>query len=284
MKARIAIPLLISLASWGCSMRRLAVEHYEWLATRAVTRFADLTGEQKDQFRKDLRTFSLRVRDEHLSDVVKILQGLPEARDQSSAGTIMGNLNERFVLIAGEACHGFAPLMAGLSQEQITHIKGKLAERNEKYDPDRNGGLAAYRAARKNDAKANGEEWFGPLNDSQVEMLDLLPPADSGVRETWETDYLAYRDESQQAFLEILRTGRGQPGKLERDCRAFVERQDDFLTPRSRRTRALQKDQRRKTGPAILAELEPPQRNHFRREIDRLIRDLNAWSAHLSNN
>jgi hypothetical protein len=265
-------------------MRRLAVEHYEWLATRAVTRFADLTGEQKDRFRKDLRAFSLRVRDEHLKDVVKILQGLPEASDQSSAGTLMANLNERFVLIAGEACHAFAPLMAGLSQEQITHIKGKLAERNEKYDPDRNGGLATYRAARKNDAKANGEEWFGPLNDSQVEMLDLLPPADSGARETWETDYLAYRDESQQAFLEILRMGRGQPGKLEQDCRAFVERQDHFLTPRSRRTRALQKDQRRKTGPAILAELEPPQRNHFRREIDRLIRDLNTWSAHLSNN
>ena len=283
MKARKWLIALMAVTVSGCSMRRLAIENFEWLATRAAANFADLTGPQKDQFQNDLRSFSQRIRDKQLLPFIKLLDALPEARDTTAAAALITELNDGFRLAASEACGAFASLMAGLSPAQMDYFQRKLSERNEKYDPRRNGGLAASRLERKNEAKSNAEDWFGTLNNDQIAFLDQPPATDFGASDSLEDEYLAYRVESQRVFVDILRARRGHPVELERDCRTFVERPDDLLSARGRKSRDLQRELRSKTGGALLASLDPSQRAHFRREIDRLIRDLNAWSAHIGN-
>jgi len=283
MKARKLLIVFIAMTVSSCSMRRLAIDNYEWLATRAVANFADLTSDQAEEFKKSLRTLSQQVRDKQLGSTIKLLDALAEAKEPVAAATVIAGLNDQFRVANGEACGAFASLMAGLSPAQIDHFQRKLSERNEKYDPRRNGGLAAYRVERKNEAKSNAEDWFGTLNNDQIAFLDQPPATDFGASDSWEDEYLAYRVESQRVFVDMLRARRGHPVELERDCRTFVERPDDLLSARGRKTRDLQRELRSKTGAALLASLDPSQRAHFRREIDRLIRDLNAWSAHIGN-
>ncbi len=283
MKARKLLIALITVTVWGCSMRRLAIENYEWLATRAAVNFADLTSDQKDQFKTNLRSLSQTIRDKQLGSTLKALDALPEIRDPAAAAKLIAELSDGFRMAAGEACRTFAPLLSGFSPAQLDHLQRKLAERNEKYDPRHNGGLVTYRAYRQTEARSNAEDWFGPLNDAQLVALDSQPAKDSGAPDTWENDYLAYRLESQQIFVGILREHRGHAGELERDCLRFVERPDEYLSAKGQKTRALHREHRNKTGLTLLTSLEPPQRAHFRKEIDRLIRDLNAWSAHIGN-
>lgn len=263
----------------GCSMRRFALENYGWLSTRLAVSYLDLDGAQKETFKTTLAKTSERIRERHLPDTIAIVQSLADATDPIPA---LERLEVRFRLVVADACDEFAPLVASLSPAQLEHLKGKLAEREEKYDPTANGGVAALRKRQSDESREMATRWLGTLTSRQEELLDgaSLVRDDEGQ---WERDYLAYRADAQGAFLRLIVAGRGNPSLFGHQCRRFGENQDPFLTDAGRQMRVRMRDRRNTLTSALFASIQPDQRSHFRLQINGLVNDLGFWSEQIAN-
>lgn len=263
----------------GCSMRRFALENYGWLSTRLAVSYLDLDGAQKETFKTTLAKTSEKIRDRHLPDTIAIVQSLADATDPIPA---LERLEVRFRLVVADGCHDFAPLLASLDSPQIEHLKGKLAERDEKYDPAANGGVAALRKRQSDESREMATRWLGSLTNQQLGLLDgsALERDDEGH---WERDYLAYRADAQGAFLKLIAAARGNPSLFEQQCRLFGENQDPFLNDASRQMRLRMKDRRNALTSALFASIQPDQRSHFRLQIAGLVNDLAFWSEQIVN-
>ncbi|NBQ53544.1 MAG: hypothetical protein EBU49_08195 [Proteobacteria bacterium] len=157
-----------------------------------------------------------------------------------------------------------------------------MAERDEKYDPAANGGLAALRKRQSQDSREMATRWLGNLTSPQEELLEgaSLERDDEGL---WERDYLAYRADAQGAFLKLIIAGRGNPSVFGDQCRRFGENQDPFLTDAGRQMRVRMKDRRNSLTSALFATIQPDQRSQLRLQIAALVNDLGFWSEQIAN-
>ncbi len=270
---------IVALLAAGCSMRRFALENYGWFSTRLAVSYLDLDGAQKETFKTTLPKISEKIRERHLPDTIAILQSMADATDPIPA---LQRLEVRFRLVVADACDEFAPLVASLSPAQLEHLKGKLAEREEKYDPTANGGVAALRKRQSDESREMATRWLGTLTSRQEELLDgaSLERDDEGQ---WERDYLAYRADAQGAFLRLIIAGRGNHSLFGQQCRRFGENQDPFLTDAGRQMRVRMRDRRNTLTSALFASIQPDQRSHFRLQMNGLVNDLGFWSEQIAN-
>ncbi len=276
---KFALLATVLLLAASCSMRRFALDNYAWLSTRLAVSYLDLNGSQKEAFTVALANLSKKIRDQHLQDTIAIVQSMADA---TAPVPLLERLETRFRLVLAEGCSDFAPLVASLDLPQLDHLRGKLAERDEKYDPAANGGVADLRKRRSEDSRELATRWLGTLTPQQVEILE-----GSGLEMDsegkWERDYLAYRTDAQGAFLRLIVAGRGMPLIFEQQCRHFVENQDPFLTDAGRQVRLQVRDRRKTLTSALFASMQPEQRSHFRLQIAALAKDLSFWGEQIVN-
>lgn len=141
----------------------------------------------------------------------------------SDVDAIIDRLTLRFGLVAMDGCSAFAPLVATLSPEQIEHLRSKLRERNEKYDPQASGGIQSLRKDHLNNVRDMAERWLGGLTNEQLAALEG----------------------------SIMADARGRPEIFAGPCRAFAEKMQSLPSVMGRQTRDQMARSRQVRGHAL---------------------------------
>lgn len=271
--------LLVFLGSISCSLRNLAVNNFQWLSTRTATSYFDLEPAQKKQFQSQLKIFFVTSKETHFKKFFAAIAEIPDSIDPVAA---LNEGNAALREVAGQACDSFAPIMASLSDNQIEHFRAKLAETNEDHDPEENGGWQNLRSKQQSRQLKMLRRWLGDLEVGQVENLARYAAEKTdwndadGLRER---QYLAYRIESQNVFLKLLDRHRGDPDGLARECRAFTDKPDQFLSEESRIFNEKRRNIRNETVKQIAPTLTTQQRNHIKKEIETIKTDVEKITA-----
>ncbi len=255
-------------------MRRLALDNHEFLAGRLAVRFLDLDGDQKKLFQKQLSEWSSRVSMVQVDSIADKIEELGKTSDpETVAWRVQVFVREMMV----DACRDFSPVLASLSNEQIDHLRAKIAERNEKHDPDANGGLDRYRKTKREEQIQNTELWLGSISDAQkMELASLDQLKDPEGK--WEAGYLEYSREAQGAFLAMLLRFRGDIEGMGKSCAGYARDPDAVLSEASRKSKSAVTDFRRRSIAMIFASIDTDQRKHLERETAKLAADLRAWA------
>lgn len=277
---KISLLILLVPGFFGCSLRNVALDYHEFVASRMAASYLDLNGEQTDLFKKRWKVFAVRLATDRIEPLVQIIELLGETTKpqeqvyhlQKIAGEVMT-----------DACVDFSPLMAELSAKQVEHLKKKIEERNEKNDPDKNGGLADFRKLKREEFSDLLERWLGQILEVQKQMLiDFDNEKDS--KGDWERDYLAYSREAQGVFLSFLIGGMGHSDMMSVKCSQFVLSPESHLSEASRKTKANLATSREKNLESLYGTLDLQQKKHFMQETRSLAQDLRKWAGSVRAN
>jgi hypothetical protein len=272
---RTGLILLLGVSITSCSMRRIALKHHEFFAAQFAANQLDLSHNQKDEFRQLWKIYSSRVTATKIEPLAKLIESFGETNNPSK---IAANIQTEITGALHDACSDFSPLVARLSAEQLTKLQENLADRNKKFDPNKNGGLIQYRKQRQKDLRSNLEKWLGKANEAQQKIiLDLDLQKDPHGQ--WEQDYLVYSGEAQKAFLSVIQDTLGNPGAFEKKCGHYLNNQDVFLSAESRKIKSDLAESRGKILESLFQAADPAQRDHLKRETSKLANDLRAWAA-----
>jgi hypothetical protein len=251
------------------------MDYHEFFATRTAASFFDLDGEQKERFLKHWRAFTQKVA---LTKADAFLSNLKSFGSLNDPSKDMDKLQHAVSDVLLDACSDFAPLLADLDQKQVAHFKEELEERNQKFDPEKQGGLAKYRKANLEDLVARVKNWLGRVSTAQEELLRRLEQERSASEGgAWEAKYLAYSREAQSQFISILSKNSGQPDKIATECKSFVEDQDRFLSADAKAFKSKLAKYREYFLKSIFSSAEQDQKRHLTQEIIRLAEDLASW-------
>jgi hypothetical protein len=266
--------LITGFACISCSMRRFAMKHHEFFATQFASKALDLDHKQRDEFRQHWNTFTKGTAHNHIPKLVSSIETMANSEDPlATMDTIQADI--RAVLV--DACKDFSPLVAKLRPEQIKRLRDRLEERNEKFDPEKHGGLAKFRQSKLKEQTEASRRWLGHLNAKQELLLkDLDQQKDPNGQ--WEQSYLVYSREAQDAFIAIVTNSAGAADEIQRKCASFVTNPDLFLTPASQKTKITLTEYRKNTLGAIFSTLETKQRDHLQQELGSIANDMRDWS------
>ena len=265
---------------FGCSLRNVALDYHEFVASRMAASYLDLNGEQIDLFKKRWKVFAGRLATDRIETLAQNIELLGEtAKPQEQ----VYNLQKISGEIMTDACVDFSPLMADLSVKQVEHLKKKIEERNEKNDPDKNGGLADFRKLKREEFGDLLEKWLGRMSQVQKQLLIDFDNEKDGKGE-WERDYLAYSREAQGVFLSFLTGGMGKPDMILLKCSEYVFSPDSHLGETSRRTKASLVTSREKNLESLYGTLDLQQKKHFMQETRSLAQDLRKWAGSVRAN
>jgi len=277
---RISLLILLVPGFFGCSLRNVALDYHEFVASRMAASYLDLNGEQTDLFKKRWKVFAVRLATDRIEPLAQIIELLGETTKpqeqvyhlQKIAGEVMT-----------DACVDFSPLMADLSVRQVEYLKKKIEERNEKNDPDKNGGLADFRSLKREEFGDLLERWLGRISQVQKQMLiDFDNEKDS--KGDWERDYLAYSRQAQGVFLSFLTGGMGKPDMILLKCSDYVASPDSYLSETSRGTKASLAASRKKNLESLYGTLYLQQKKYFIQETRSLAQDLRKWAGSVRAN
>lgn len=139
MKSRLAwIGVALALLVAGCSgMTRLAYNNADMWLRKVAGDYFDLDATQSDELKGRLRRFHAWHRANELPQYVAFLR-IAERRftrglTPEDVAWGMTTVRARFRAVAAKAAEEAAPMLSGLSQDQITVLERKLAENNVKY-------------------------------------------------------------------------------------------------------------------------------------------------------
>lgn len=198
------ISMILMLTLLGaCSSTRLSYQFADRGAIWWVEDYVDLTGEQEDALRSDLR----QLRDWHCetqlprySDWLEELRQettsaeLPPARiiyHREQVAQFLEPLTERIIPVASR-------LLQSLSDEQVDELVGSLkkeqADYREEYLQDDTPDEAVDRV------RERAERWLGNLNERQLTVIRQWVASRDGATEAW----LEGREQWQAAFFEVL--------------------------------------------------------------------------------
>jgi len=273
--------LILSLPGFfGCSLRRVALDYHEFVASRTAANYLDLNGEQIDLFKKRWKVFAGRLAANRIETLAQNIELLGET---SSPQEQIYRLQKIAGEVMTDACVDFSPLMAELSVKQVEHLRKKIEERNEKNDPDKNGGLADFRRLKREEFSDLLERWLGQILEVQKQMLiDFDNEKDS--KGDWERDYLAYSREAQGVFLSFLIGGMGHSDVMSVKCSQFVLSPESHLSEASRKTKANLAAFRKKNLESLFVTLDLRQKRHFIQETRSLAQDLRKWAESVRAN
>jgi len=215
-------PLLLAVllpALVGCSKVEMVYRNADWLIERWADQLLDLTPAQKAQWRSDLDLMLTRHRQVELPQVVALLgefeQHAREELPEPVLTCLVTRVDELLRRHAHLAVDLAVPLLARLSEEQITHLEQSLEQRSSEYrqeylveDPEERIANRTERVLQRI------ERWTGSLQAHQREMVALTSREMPDLAGSW----LQYRRDQQHRLLTLLRNGAG-PGTL----RGFLE-------------------------------------------------------------
>jgi hypothetical protein len=199
--------LLLALAVLqGCSVSRIAYNNADLFLRWQANSYFDFQDDQSAELDRSLAAFLAWHRDKALPQYARLgeeaaarmLSGIkPEDLDWSY-DAVRAQIREALGAAAAET----AGLLERLSPEQIGHLERRLAEENRKFAKEQVQGTVEERQQRR--VKRNVErleEWFGSLEDAQVERVRRYSARAPFSAEMRERD----RKRRQAEFLAILR-------------------------------------------------------------------------------
>jgi cell division protein FtsL len=266
--------LLIGIFLSGCSMRRVVLDHHEFFATQAASRFFDLDHNQKNEFRDIWRRFSSKVAHSKVDEIAIQVEALGQT---TSPLLQIEKLSQLTSDLSVEGCDAAAPLLAGLQPDQILHLKEKLQDRNRKFTPEKNGGLEKYRKSVKKRSFENVTQWLGRINNRQRDAIEQTE-REKDIHGHWERDYLAYSNEAQSKVIELLANERRPPETVRETCKKLVKDPDSILSLESKKHKSALAASRQRTLESIFSLMEPDQREHLKKETAKLAADLRNWA------
>lgn len=262
---------LILLLLAGCSRTGILYGNADWLAHRWAAGLVDGSAAQREAWRESFRETLALHRAQLLPAVVDWLESLERtagsAPDRRQVECLVDRLGELYRVHA----RLFVPLgvevLSDLSPDQASHLATRLAERNAEYradylDPD----PQQRRAERIVRHQERIERWTGPLNPSQVALLEHHLERLPDAAEHW----LAYREDRQARMLRLVRD---EPAALEPflvDWWVELAGRSPALEARHAQGREVTVD----LALALAADLEPDQLQEFRDRVGRLRADL----------
>lgn len=271
--------ILVNLTS-GCSMRKFAFEHHEFFSAQLATNYLDLDSKQKEEFKNQWRSFTNGIAESKLEELAAQIEGITQST-QPAVTTAM--IQQQITEIMTDACSKFSATLAKLKPNQISRLKEKMSERNQKFDPEKQGGVQKLRKKQQKELTKNAETWIGTINQEQKQLLNEVE-LEKDPEGKWEQDYLVYSREAQDIFVGFITTHPGDSGSIQQKCRDYALNPDRFLSEKSRSIKAKLAEFRRKNLAIILQSLDPEQRQHLRRETSKLAKDLRAWAKLVRDN
>jgi hypothetical protein len=242
--------------------------------TRQIDGYLDLTGEQKSRIRPHVEAEIERLRREDLPHWVNLLRWVRELAAQGPTDDKVRALQRRYdeLLDAGVArlAPQFAPLLAELDDEQLSHFQEKLLAFIDKELPEQKLPKEERQEALDERTLKSIEKITGDLSDAQrTELVHRIhtEPNDHPLR---------YRNDRQRtfAFIKFLKTRPGAPA-IEAELKRLWVTRFDALGPgfdlASRR--ALQ----RKQLINMHALLTPEQRAHTVEYLTDQITAIKRW-------
>jgi Family of unknown function (DUF6279) len=264
--------LVLSVALSACSLTstRLA----GWYATRQIDGYLDLTSAQKERIRPEVDAEVDRARREDLPHWLNLLRWIRETVEQGPTEERVLAIQRRYdeLLDAGVArlAPKFAPLLAELNDEQLTHFQQRLLEFVDKQLPEQKLPVEERRAEQDERNIDAIEKIAGDLSDEQETKLLTR------MHETPDDRSLRYQNDRKRtfAFIKFLKTKPGASA-IEAELKRLWVTRFDALGPGfdlvSRR--ALQ----RKQLIALHGLLTPEQRAHAVEHLTEQIVMVKRW-------
>jgi Family of unknown function (DUF6279) len=170
----IFLPLLLVLQ--GCSVSRLAYDNADLFLRWQANSYFDFHDDQSEELDRALAAFLAWHRAKALPQYARLaeeasartLRGIKREDLEWGYDSVRAQVGETLGAAAGEA----AGPLDDLSPEQITHLERRLAEENRKFAKEQVQGTVEERHKRR--VKRNVErleEWFGTLDEAQVERV-----------------------------------------------------------------------------------------------------------------
>jgi hypothetical protein len=170
--AAVAAMLLLS----ACSVTRIAYDNADTLLRWQANSYFDFQGEQSDELDRRLATLLAWHRARALPQYarlaedasVRVQRGVKREDLEWGYDSVKAQVREALGAAAAES----AALLDRLSPRQITHLERRLAEENRKFAKELMQGTVEERDQRR--VKRNVEqleEWFGTLDEAQVERV-----------------------------------------------------------------------------------------------------------------
>jgi hypothetical protein len=273
------VTLLGSLSS--CSLRQIALDYHEFFATRTAIRFFDLNSEQKNIFTQRWTMFSRKVADSKVDHVARQIRSLGTAEDPLPAVETLQSIATEIMV---ESCSHFSPLLASLKREQVDYFRAKLEERNDKFDPEKQGGLSKFRKVSHEKSVEGVETWLGRISRIQEDSLRKLDDEKEKLSPgSWDSQYLLYSREAQRAFVSIIAENHGDALKIEQECISFVRRPERFLSPASKKFKLDLSKFRELSIRQFAASLEEDQRQFLIEETRKLAGELLDWKKNIKD-
>jgi hypothetical protein len=255
-------------------MRKFAMEHHEFFSTRLAVSFLDLDHEQKNQFRKQWRVFSARVAKANIEPMATSIETLGDSSDPS---TVSEYLQKSMREVLAGACTDFSSIAVSLRPAQVKNLQEKINDRNETYDPDHNGGLQKHRKHKQKELLESIDKWLGGANKAQKKLISDTDKAKDPDGQ-WERSYLAYSREAQGIFISIKQSTAGDAQAFEKKCGHYIADPDSLLSETARNIKVDLAKSRQETLTAIFQTIDPTQREHLKKETNKLAKDLRSWA------
>jgi len=192
----------------ACNAVQLAYNNADWWLLRTADDYLDLNGEQIQVLRTGLAARLNQHRRQELDSYVSFFDRAARAAERGltrrEAEALVAELEANLQTTVANTIPVFAPVMAGLSEDQREHLARRINERNRDFrkahlQEDRNARLQA-RAER---SLNRIEHWTGRLSRSQQQLvIDIScgwPDAAA--------DWYAYREAQQQGLSRLLSNG-----------------------------------------------------------------------------
>lgn len=197
--------LLGLLALGACSSTQLVYDNGATLMRWRATSYLDVHGAQAKELDRRIERFLAWHRATALPQYARLAEqcarrverGLTRADLEWGYDAFRAQLDASLRFAARE----IAPLMDGLTPEQIVHLEQRIAEDNREFAEDHLDGDDAARRERRMERNVTRlEEWFGPLSKAQraaVRRYSETAPPTGALR-------AGDRARRQAALLEIL--------------------------------------------------------------------------------
>ncbi|MCF8017090.1 MAG: DUF6279 family lipoprotein [Chromatiaceae bacterium] len=207
----ILIAILLSLLTAGCSSVQLAYNSADFFIERYADDYLGLDGAQMQHWSPVLETALERHRAEELPYLASFFAQAAQDAHQGFTRAKIDCLFDQFETIYQRhfrlASATAAPLLAGLSAQQIDRLAETFAE-EDKDDAAKAGAEEAARRARKRAERYVDQMrwWFGDLSSAQRGLVADVARRIPDTAPAW----YAYRAAKRNALIELLRGGASQ--------------------------------------------------------------------------
>jgi uncharacterized protein DUF6279 len=264
----------------GCSgMTRLAYNNADVFLRKVANDYCDLDGPQSDELKVRVRRLHAWHRANELPQYVAFLRTaerrFTRGLTAEDVAWAMSTVRARFRALAAKAAEEAAPMLATLSQEQITVLEHKLAENNVKYVHDNLPGDERRRIRVQTRRMAESlRQWTGDLTRDQEARVERFVRAHDRFAAMRFED----RVRGQREAVALLRKRLPAKDLAPRLVQHFTE-------PDSRRSDEYRREEKRWEGDfgKLLAELSgtlsPEQRAHVVKSIETFADDFSILAG-----